>query len=117
MDLKDHHALLILELIRKMDFDNIITLTPSSRERISDKLGIQGQTFRNYLNALVKRDIFRRIGHNEFQANPHLFARGAWADVYERQQAFRMVVTYSPKGKKIDTQIGEDPAPDQLDLL
>lgn len=113
LNLKDHHAALILELIKKMDFENVITLTPSARDRISEKLKIQAQTFRNYLNELLKRDVFRRIGHNEFKANPELFARGSWTEIYERQQAFKMIVTYSPKGRNVTTEL----EPEQEELF
>lgn len=100
MDLKSHHKEMLLELIRKMDYENIITLTPSARSRIAERLKIKEQTFKNYLGELVKSDVLRRLAHNEFMANPDLFGRGEWQAIYERRQAFSMTVTYHLNGKR-----------------
>ncbi|MNC32465.1 hypothetical protein D3C75_808200 [compost metagenome] len=108
LKLKDHHAVMILELVRKIDYDNLISLTPSARSRIAEKLGVKDQTFRNYLNELVKADVIRRLGHNEFEANPTLFARGDWAAIYERQRAFTMTVSYTQKGRTVQTEISKE---------
>lgn len=104
MDLKGHHKEMLLELIRKMDYENIITLTPSARSRLALRLKIKEQTFRNYLNDLIKSDVLRRIGHNEFMANPDLFARGEWQSIYERRQAFSMTITYQNGKRSIKTE-------------
>lgn len=113
IDLKSHHKELLLELIRKMDYENIISLTPAARSRIAQRLQIKDQTFRNYLNDLVKSDVLRRLAHNEFLANPDLFARGDWQAIYERRQAFAMTVTYHLNGERT---IKTTAVPEQVEL-
>lgn len=95
---------LLMVLVRKIDYEGMITLSPSSRRRMAGTLGIADQTFRNRLRDLVKAGVLLRRGHNEYEANPMYFARGDWRDIYERRKALTMSITYSERGKSISTQ-------------
>lgn len=94
---------LLFMLIRKIDYEGMITLSAGSRRRIADRLGISDQTFRNRLRALTRSGVLLRREHNEYEANPLYFARGDWRDIYERRKAITMTVTYGPKGREIET--------------
>lgn len=91
---------ILYALVRKMDYDGVISLTAAARQRICDAHGIKPQTFANYLQALMKADVIRMAGRGEFVMNPSLFARGAWEDVRRLRCGFEMVVRYDREGGK-----------------
>jgi DNA-binding MarR family transcriptional regulator len=95
---------LLYALVLRIDYDGIITLGSTSKKKIAERLKITVGTFDNYLTKLVKAGVLRRIGRGEFEVNPHLFARGDWAEVRRRRdnfgKTFRMTITYSPTGKR-----------------
>lgn len=104
---------LMILLARKIDFDGMITLTARSRKAIAESMGVADQTFRNYLGQLVKSDMLRRIGQNEYEVNPHFFARGEWKEIYQRRENFVMKVTYTPEGERqitTETEPTDDPS-------
>lgn len=114
--LKDRHRDIVFELIKKLDFDGMVTLTPRTRSIIAEKLGITDQSFRNYLSEVVKTGLFKRISHNEFEVNPHYFARGDWQSVYSRRKEFVMEIRYTDKGRKITSRAAEI-EPEEGDLF
>lgn len=95
---------LLYALVQRIDYDGIITLGSTSKKRIAERLKIKIGTFDNYLTKLVKSGVLKRIGRGEFEVNPHLFARGDWAEVRRRRdnfgKTFKMTITYSPSGKR-----------------
>ena len=95
---------LLYALVQRIDYDGIITLGSTSKKKIAERLKITVGTFDNYLTKLVKAGVLKRIGRGEFEVNPHLFARGDWAEVRRRRdnfgKTFRMTITYSPGGKR-----------------
>ena len=99
--LKEKHKGVVFELIKKLDFEGMITLTARSRQAITEKLGISDQSFRNYLSEVVKTGLLKRISHNEFAVNPHYFARGDWSSIYDRRKDFVMEIRYTAEGRKI----------------
>lgn len=105
--LKERHRDIVFELIKKLDFEGMVTLTPRSRATIAERLGISDQSFRNYLSEVVKTGLFKRISHNEFEVNPHYFARGDWQSVYHRRKEFVMEIRYSEKGRVITSRSSE----------
>lgn len=107
MGLKDRHRDIVFELIKKLDFEGMVTLTPRTRAGIAERLGISDQSFRNYLSEVVKTGLFKRISHNEFEVNPHYFARGDWQSVYHRRKEFVMEIRYTDKGRKITSRADE----------
>lgn len=114
--LKERHKDVVFELIKKLDFEGMVTLTPRSRNAIAERLGINAQSFRNYLSEVVKTGLFKRISHNEFEVNPHYFARGDWQSVYHRRKEFVMQIRYTDKGRKI-TSIAAEREPEEMDLF
>jgi hypothetical protein len=94
---------LLLHLLRRLDFEGYIILSPRARKDIAKSLGIADQTFRNRLNELCKSGIIHRASTNEYMANPSYFARGEWKSICARRQAFELKITYSDKGRKIET--------------
>lgn len=103
LDLPHGPQMVLLALIRKLDYDGMISLTPTSRERISKSLNVKVVTFNNYLTMLVEREILRRVGRGEYEMNPHLLARGDWQAVHKRRSTFKMTVTYKADGTKTIT--------------
>lgn len=90
----------LMALVRKLDYEGVITLSPASRERIAGALGIKVHTLANYITALCDKGVLKRTGRGEYEMNPHLMARGNWADILKRRQSFQMVVTYRPDGTR-----------------
>ena len=105
--LKERHRDLVLELIKKLDFEGMVTLTPRTRGLIANNLKISDQSFRNYLSEVVKTGLFKRISHNEFEVNPYYFARGDWQSVYHRRKDFVMEIRYTSKGRKVTSRAEE----------
>ena len=112
--LKERHKEIVFELIKKMDFSGMVTLTARTRGLIAETLGISDQSFRNYLSEVVKTGLFKRISHNEFEVNPHYFARGDWQSVYTRRKDFVMEIRYTKKGRKISSRAA-DAEPEDFD--
>jgi len=114
--LKERHRDVVFELIKKLDYEGMVTLTPRTRAAIAGRLGISDQSFRNYLSEVVKTGLFKRISHNEFEVNPHYFARGDWQSVYHRRKEFVMEIRYTDKGRKI-TSRADEIEPEERDLF
>lgn len=96
-------------LIRKLDYEGFITLSPRYRKQLCERLKIKDQTFRNRLAALCKTGVMRRHSTNEYEVNPRYFARGEWRHICERREAFKMTVKYSENGREIITEAEEQP--------
>lgn len=99
----DAHKTLLLSLLRRLDFEGYIILSPRARKDIAKSLNIADQTFRNRLNDLCKKDLLRRVSTNEYQVNPTYFAKGEWKSICAQRSAFQMRVTYNEKGRSIET--------------
>lgn len=115
VNVSDSLKTLLLSLLRRLDFEGYILLSPRSRKEIAAKLEIADQTFRNRLNELCKKELIQRVSTNEYQVNPLYFARGEWRKICMQRQAFQLRVTYSAeRGRQITTEAA--PAQDELDL-
>jgi len=104
LGLKSHHATMVHHLGHKMEYDNMLYLTPGMRVRMSEAMGIQVNTFNNYLNALLGLDVLRRIGHGEFMVNPTLVAKGKFEEIQPRFKKYYQI-------KQVKTQKGRAPKP------
>lgn len=88
-------------LLRKMDYDGIITLVAASKKRIADELSIKPQTVANNIQALIKADILKRSGRGEFMFNPMLFAKGEWKNIYKQRNKYvELTLTYDINGER-----------------
>lgn len=103
LDIKDGPQKMVHHLVARVDYEGFIALNPVLRKKIADELGIKEQTFRNYLRELIQKKIITRIANNYFKANPYLFAKGEWAEVFKQRKEFdtiTMKVTYDKKGNR-----------------
>lgn len=98
----------LLVLLKKLDYEGYITLSPRFREATCKTLGVKDQTFRNYLRELVKKQMLVREGTNEYRVNPRYFARGDWRSVCEQRKSFEMRIKYTEKGREITTTRSEE---------
>lgn len=104
INVSDSLKTFLLSLLRRLDFEGYILLSPRSRKEIAANLGIADQTFRNRLNELCKKDLICRISTNEYQVNPLYFGRGEWRKICMQRQAFQLRVTYSAeRGRQVET--------------
>lgn len=104
VNVSDSLKTLLLSLLRRLDFEGYILLSPRSRKEIAAKLVIADQTFRNRLNELCKKELLQRVSTNEYQVNPLYFARGEWRKICMQRQAFQLRITYSAeKGRQVST--------------
>lgn len=100
---------LLVQLARKIDYDGLISLTPGVRKRMCERLGCSDQTLRNRLRELNKSGVIHRIGHSEYEANPHYFARGEWKKIWGKQQDFELRIRYSADGSRNVSTLGVNP--------
>ena len=104
INVPDAHKTMLLSMLRRLDYEGYIVLSPRARKDIAKSLGIADQTFRNRLNELCKKDLLRRISANEYMVNPTYFAKGEWRQICAQRSAFQMRVTYSEEhGRVIET--------------
>lgn len=95
-------------LVRKIDWDGMISLNASSRKRMCETLGIASKSLRNRLTGLCKKEILRRNDTNEYEVNPRYFARGEWRQIQERRKDFELRIRYSQDGQREVTTHGLD---------
>lgn len=95
---------LLMELVRKIDYDGIISLNAASRKRICARLEIAPKSLRNRLYVMCKKEILLRLDQNEYEANPHLFARGDWKSICERRAAFELRIRYQDGERTVTTE-------------
>ncbi len=93
---------LLYFLIKKMDYEGIITLTKSSRDRLAEQIGVKETAVRNQITQLCQKRILRRIGTGEFEANPNLFARGDWSDIHKRRKCFKLTISYESEARTLN---------------
>lgn len=92
----------LFQLLDRMDFENVVALTPAARVRISETLKMSVGTFGNYLNDLMEHNVLRRTGHGEFMVNPRYFARGTAQEIEVRQKRYDKI-------KRVKTKEGRKP--------
>ncbi|WGO82177.1 replication/maintenance protein RepL [Arsenophonus apicola] len=88
----------LYELVTKIDYDGIVTITKGTRERIAIRTGLKETTVRNKISDLVSSGIIKKSGYCEYEMNPHLFAKGDWNDIYKRRCGFKLEINYSKDG-------------------
>lgn len=93
---------LLLELIKRVNYSGVISISAGDKKLIVKSLGVKPQTFANNISQLIKKDILFRIDTGMYQLNPFYFARGAWYEVNkQRIDYIEMNTKYSSKGKEI----------------
>lgn len=94
---------ILLLIIKKLDYEGYITLSTRYRKEMCKTLGIKDQSLRNALTELSKFDVIKNTGRGEWFANPEYFARGEWADIYDRRnnnEFLKVTLSYDAKGKR-----------------
>ena len=96
---------LLLELLKKLDYEGLISLNHSNKKQIAQRAGKAVKTLNNFLQELLKKDIFRRVDTGVFKPNPHLFGKGEWREIYRRREAW-LKVSYTENGERtIDSSL------------
>jgi hypothetical protein len=95
-----YHAVLY-ELLKIMDFENMISITLGWKKRTSLKLDLNVGTISNIITKLCKSRILERTDVGDYRANPSLFAKGKWIDIYK----LRLTIDYDLKGRSFNTEI------------
>lgn len=101
-NLPKSNSSVLYELVKLVNYDGEINLSPFSKERIVKILKIKNpKSLDNSIQQLVKTDIMKRIGRGCFILNPNLFAKGNWNDVRKlREKYIELKITYNNNGKK-----------------
>jgi hypothetical protein len=88
-------------LLRKMDYEGIMTLVSTSKMRIAKELGLKVQTIDNNIQEMLKKDVLQRMGRGEFMFNPNIFAKGEWKDIYKQRNKYvEMKIVYKEDGTR-----------------
>ena len=95
-----YHAVLY-ELLKIMDYDNMISVTLGWKKRTAIKLDLNVGTVGNIISKLKQSNILERTDVGDYRANPSLFAKGKWIDIYK----LRLTIEYDIKGKSFSTEI------------
>lgn len=101
MGIQEGHRSILLYIAASVGYDGFVTLTLARKSRIAATVGMAVKTVDNAISALVKADILRREGRCEYELNPSLFARGDWAHIRERREAFNLNIAYSKSGRRV----------------
>lgn len=83
-------------LLKKMNYDNEITIVHAHKAEISEKLNCSLINIDKTLKILCDKGILRRKYRGVYEANPYLFGKGRWEDI----EALRLQIDYQKGGKK-----------------
>ena len=83
------------ELLSRMDYDNLIAVTPMIRKVIAMKAGTSVDVINHTIAKLVAEGVFTKIGSGTYMANPDLFGKGKWVDI----KNMRLCITYDQNGR------------------
>lgn len=100
----------LFALAKMIGWDGIVSVSKNRFEKsVQPEVDVQYQTFKNIIKKLVDKGIFVRAGRGELEANPYLFARGEWADVYKRRKTISLNIKYShDEGRRIFTSLEDN---------
>ncbi|HGJ5862634.1 MAG TPA: replication/maintenance protein RepL [Arsenophonus nasoniae] len=104
---------ILFELVKRMNYQGEIVINATIKRDICKDLGIGGkkpeQIVSNSIYRFLKADLLIRKGTGVYIANPHLFAKGEWRDIYDLRKSYiEMKIKYSRKGREMQTRIGSD---------
>lgn len=83
------------ELLRCMNYDNLIALTPYIRRSIAEKICTSVDVFNHNLAKLSNEGVITKIDTGTYLANPDLFGKGKWTDI----RNMRLEITYDENGR------------------
>lgn len=95
LNLKGRANETLLALIRKMNYDNEVVLTPDMKKELAASLNVKLNTFEHNITILIQNNIFIKKGVNFYLVNPNIIAKGDWQTI----KTIRMTVTYDKNGR------------------
>lgn len=98
----------LFSLAKMIGWDGIVSVSKNRFEKsVQPDIDVKYQTFKNIIKRLVDKGIFVRTGRGELEANPYLFARGEWCDVYNRRKEIKLHIEYTDDGRKIFSTLND----------
>ncbi len=98
---------LLFELLKHMSYEGQICLNSGMKRIISEKLNIQNtRTIDNNLSKFVKAKILDRVETGVYIANPNLFGKGSWSDIYKLRTLW-VKRTYKKDKTEVETPFTE----------
>lgn len=89
---------LIRELLKLMTYDGIIVLNAAIKRRIAVLVDIKIGHLDNQLTKITKAGLLIRRDRGLYEANPHIFGKGAWKDIYLRRKSIEVTIEYTKEG-------------------
>lgn len=84
-------------------YDGVVTLNARRKAAIALTTGTSVKTINNAITKFVKTEVLRRVGHGDYEINPHLFAKGEWNEIRLRRERFKFTVYYDPiHGRQVE---------------
>lgn len=71
----------IFELLKEVEYGNILKINTSTKKKISAKLGKSINTINQYITSLSQKNIIIRIDYGSYYLNPFIFGKGKWKDL------------------------------------
>ena len=98
-DLPKNSSPVLLEIAKRIGYDNIICINKFIREAIAKACGMKEHSIANLMSKYVKANILQRVGQATYMLDPNLFAKGAWQDIkLMRAEYLKLTITYSNDG-------------------
>ena len=96
----------LFSLSRLIGWDGIVSVSKTRFEKsVEPLINVKYQTFKNTISKLVSKGIFTRVGRGELEANPYLFAKGEWSEIYKRRKSITLHISYNDEGRRLFTEI------------
>ena len=88
------------ELLKYMNYENIVVLNSFIKQHIADVLGTNVPVLEHQITSIINEGIMCRVGRGTYFVNPEIFGRGKWQDVYN----MRLTITYDASGRKFKAE-------------
>lgn len=88
---------ILLELLRKMNFENIVVVNAGIKRIISKNLGCAIGTIDKALTRFVKSGIMLREDTGIYLVNPFIFGKGEWKGI----EKIRTTIEWTSEGRRI----------------
>lgn len=107
-DLQTNQSGLLLQLLMRMNYTNEIVLNSHVKKEIAKQLDISVGTIDNNLSKFVDGKILERIGRGVYTANPFLFGKGDWADIFHnRESKISLSIDYDINGRTFQSVLSQ----------
>jgi len=82
------------ELLKLMDYKNVIRVLKDDKEEIAEKLETTLQVINNNLTQLTKKHILIRQATSKYLINPNIFGKGSWKENRELRKSLKLSIHY-----------------------